>query len=180
MLSIDTSVLVVVDVQVKLTAVMHEKDRLLANLQKLLSGIRVLDVPMVVTEQYPDGLGPTVPELAPLLTDCETISKKSFSCWGDESFRNTLERLGRNQILLCGIESHVCVYQTVMELMKQGYEVSLVADAVSSRSAMFVGIAVERMRDAGCSIVNTEMVLFELLKTSESDRFKEISKIVKL
>lgn len=180
MLSIDTSVLVVVDVQVKLMAVMHEKDKLLANLQKLLSGIRVLDVPMVVTEQYPDGLGPTVPELASLLTDCETISKKSFSCWGDESFRNTLERLGRNQILLCGIESHVCVYQTVMELMNQGYEVSLVADAVSSRSAMFVGIAVERMRDAGCSIVNTEMVLFELLKTSESDRFKEISKIVKL
>ncbi|TFH17176.1 MAG: hydrolase [Lentisphaerales bacterium] len=179
MLSIESSVLVVVDVQVKLAAVMHQKDKLLANLTKLLSGMRVLEVPIVVTEQYPQGLGPTVPELTPLLTDCRTLSKKSFSCWGDDSFRSVLEEMGRKQIMMCGIESHVCVYQTVMDLMHHGFEVSLVADATSSRSAMFVGIAVERMRDAGCSIVNTEMVLFELLKTSDSDRFKEISKIVK-
>ena len=179
MLDRNETVLVVIDVQEKLMRVMHERDELVSNLQKLVQGIRALDVPILWLEQNPDGLGPTVPEVQQHLSDLRPIAKLSFSCWGTAAFREALEATGRRQALLCGIESHVCVYQTTMDLLAHGYEVEVVADAVSSRSARNKEIALAKMRSAGAGVGCTEMALFELLQVAEGPAFKAILKIVK-
>ena len=179
MLSKDNTVLVVIDIQEKLTRFMHERDELVANLQKLIQGIRALEVPILWLEQNPDGLGPTIPELSEHLADLEPITKLSFSCYGTEAFKQALEATGRKQVVLCGIESHVCVYQTAMDLLDAGYEVEVIADAVSSRCAANREIALAKVRAAGAGVGCTEMVLFELLQAAEGPAFKAILKIVK-
>jgi nicotinamidase-related amidase len=135
MLTLDNTVLVVIDVQDKLARVMYEKEVLFENLQKLVKGVQVLGIPIILTEQNPKGLGPTIPEVAHLLSGIQPIPKLSFSCCGDERFLRELEILNRKQVLIAGIEAHVCVYQTVMALLSLGYEVQVVADSVSSRTA---------------------------------------------
>jgi len=179
MLSKQNSVLVVIDVQEKLTRFMHERDELVANLEKLIQGLRALEVPIVWVEQNPDGLGPTIPELSEHLADLEPVTKLSFSCCGTEAFQQALEATGRKQAILCGIESHVCVYQTTMDLLDAGYEVEVIADAVSSRCATNKEIALAKIRAAGAGVGCTEMVLFELLQAAEGPAFKAILKIVK-
>lgn len=179
MLSDKNTALVVIDVQEKLSRVMYQKERLFENLRKLISGIKVLGIPVLLTEQNPEGLGRTIPEMAELLADVPPLPKFCFSCWGDERFTHRVEGLGHRSILLCGIETHVCVYQTAMDLLGAGYEVQVVADAVSSRTAANYTIGLERMKDEGVVITSTEMVLFELLKVARGLKFKEILKIVK-
>jgi len=179
MLSIDTTLLLVIDVQERLFRVMHEKEKLLENLQKLIRGARAMGVPIMVTEQYPAGLGFTIPEIAQLIPDVTPITKFSFSCCGEEAFTPQMKALNRKQVLLTGIETHVCVYQTAVDLAGAGYEVQVVADCVSSRTAFNRDIGLNRMCASGASITSVEIALFELLKVAKGDKFKEISKIVK-
>ena len=134
---------------------------------------------MIVTEQYPRGLGNTIPEVAGLLSGAGITEKMCFSCYGDENFQIKLKSRGRKQVLVTGIEAHVCVYQTVADLIKEGYEVEVVADCVSSRTRENKEMALEKMKALGAGITSVEIILFELLKTADSEHFKEISQIVK-
>jgi nicotinamidase-related amidase len=179
MLQLDSTVLVVIDVQDKLFRVMPEREALAASLRKLVRGAQVLDVPVILTEQNPKGLGPTIAELADLVPGIQPIPKFSFSCCGEERFRRELEALGRRQVLLAGIELHICVYQTALDLLASGYEVQVVADCVTTRLLENREIGLTKLRDSGAGLTTAEMALFELLKTAEGDVFKEISRIVK-
>lgn len=179
MLSLKDTVVVIIDVQEKLLHAMHKKEELLENFQKLVKGAQVLGVPMLWTEQYPEGLGPTVPEIAEHLKDIQPITKRSFSCCANHQFVQSVENLRRKQIVIAGIETHVCVYQTTMDLLRLGYEVQVVADAVSSRTIENKQIGLQRMSNAGVILTSTEMILFELLRVAEGPKFKEILKIVK-
>lgn len=179
MLTQENAALIVVDVQGKLAHLMYEKERLFENLRKLIRGVRVLQIPIIVTEQLPEKLGSTIPEIAELVPDVEPIRKSTFSCCGSDSFMHALRSLKRRQILLAGIEAHVCVYQTALDLLNIGHVVHLVADAVSSRTAMNRRIGIQRITREGAKLTSTEMALFELLRVAEGDKFKQILQIVK-
>ncbi|HUT61259.1 MAG TPA: hydrolase [Phycisphaerae bacterium] len=178
MLEKTNTAFVLVDVQDKLLPVMHQRDALVASLAKLIDGMKALGVPIAWTEQYPQGLGPTVPEIAERLSG-EPITKTAFSCWGEPRFAEALSELGRKQIVLAGIEAHVCVHQTAMDLLAAGYEVQVVADAVSSRTEANRLAALGKLAAAGVAVTTVEMVLFELLKVAEGPAFKAILRIVK-
>jgi nicotinamidase-related amidase len=179
MLDIQDCCLVVIDVQGKLAHLMADKESLFKNIRILIQAAKILEIPILWCQQVPEALGPTVPQIAELLADQEPINKASFSCWGQEEFTEILNSLEREQLLLCGIETHVCVYQTAMDLMEEGLDVTVVADAVSSRTEQNKQLALTRLSDEGAGIGTTEMVLFELLKTSEHPQFREIAKLVK-
>ena len=179
MLEIPNCGLIVVDVQGKLAQLMVDKDALFKNTTILIQAAKVLDIPILWCQQVPDALGPTVPEIAELLTGHEPIDKASFSCCGEEKFNAELDKLGRKQILLCGIETHVCIYQTAMDLMARGFDVTVVADAVSSRTEQNKQIALTRLGAEAAHVSSTEMALFELLKTAQHPQFKPIARLVK-
>ncbi|MFH0725430.1 MAG: hydrolase [Pseudomonadota bacterium] len=179
MLTPDKTGLVVIDVQGKLAQVMHNREFLFENLKKLIKGVRVLKIPILWLEQNPAGLGPTLPEIAGLMPDITPISKMSFSACGNPAFMQSLEAADRAQLLLVGIEAHICVYQTAIDLLKRSYEVQVVADAVSSRTVENREVALMKMRDSGVGLTSVEMALFELLGVAEGRQFKEIAKIVK-
>jgi nicotinamidase-related amidase len=178
-LTTDNTVLVIIDIQDRMFRVMQEKERLLQNLQKLIKGVQVLEVPVILTEQYPQGLGPTLPELTRLLPDIKPVAKLHFSCWGEERFRQVFELWHRPQVLIAGIEAHVCVYQTAMDLLNLGYGIHVVADCISSRALENKELCMTEMSRAGIHLTTTEMALFELLKVARGDKFKQISNIVK-
>jgi len=177
-LNVDSTALIVIDIQDALTRVMHEKDRLVDAARHLIQGANALALPIIVTEQYPKGLGHTIPEVARLM-ESEPVEKTAFSCCGEKAFVRAIEALGRKQILLCGIETHVCVYQTARDLVERGYEVEVVADAVSSRTIGNKLIGLDRIKESGAKLTTVEMALFELLKVAGGDAFKQIVKIVK-
>ena len=179
MLEIQNSCLVVVDVQGKLAQLMHDKDVLFKNIQILIRAAHILDIPILWCQQCPNALGPTIPEIAQLLTDHEPINKAAFSCCGAEEFNSRLNDSKRNQILLCGIETHVCIYQTAIDLLRKGFEVNVITDAVSSRALENKQVALQRMAAENANLYCTEMALFELLRTAEHPRFKEIAKLIK-
>lgn len=178
MLALENTALVVVDVQGKLARIVQDPQALVENVGTLVRGMTVLEVPILWTEQYPQGLGPTVDELARILPG-EPFAKRSFSCWGEPAFARALDQLGRNQVLLAGIETHVCVYQTAVDLLAAGYRVHVVSDAVSSRSPSNKAIGLQKIQDAGGELTSVEIALFELLKVAEGPRFKAIIEIVK-
>ena len=173
------TVLVAIDFQERLFPVMHDKEKLLRNVVKLIKGARVLEIPIILTEQYPKGLGPTIPEIKELLSDVKPIEKVCFSCCDNEAFGHSLDSLKRKQVLITGIEAHICVYQTAMALARAGYEVQVVSDCVSSREIENKTVALFKMGAAGISPTSAEMALFELLKMAGGDKFKQISNIVK-
>lgn len=179
MLAVDDTALVVTDFQEKLARAMHDKEALVENAVKMIKGAKVLGLPILWTEQNPDGLGPTIPEVAELLTDFQPITKLSFSCCGEESFMEELERRDQDQILIMGIEAHVCVYQTVMDIIDLGREVEVIADGVSSRTKENKRVGLGRCEEYGASITSVETALFELLKVAQGDQFREIIKIVR-
>ena len=179
MLEIKKSSLVVVDVQGKLANLMDNKEPLFANVEILIKAAKALEIPILWCQQNPKGLGPTLPQIAELLADSEPIDKFSFSCCGDENFTEQLKNSRRKQIILCGIETHVCIYQTAMDLLDRDYEVNLVADAVSSRSAENKHIALQRLSADGAYLSSTEMTIFELLKTAKHPKFKELAKLIR-
>jgi len=180
MLTIDNTLLVVIDVQGKLAEIMHDKENLFANLERIIKGVQVLNIPIIWTEQVPEKLGPTLPQFSELLAaSTKPIPKSSFSCCGVAPFTDALKSSGRQQILMAGIETHVCVYQTTLDLLADGYEVQIVTDAVSSRTPENRHIGLTRMKDAGAVLTGTEMALFELLRVAGGPQFKQIAKIVK-
>lgn len=179
MLTSNNAVLVIVDVQGKLATLMKDKDILFGNLVRMTKGAKVLDIPIIWNEQVPEKLGETIAPLKEVLTDNAPLPKNSFSCCGNPAFMDKLKETGRKQVLLVGIETHICVYLTAIDLIKAGYEVQLVVDAVSSRYKVNRSIGIERMKDAGAILTTTEMSLFEMLGKAGGDQFKQIAKIVK-
>jgi nicotinamidase-related amidase len=176
---IENCSLVIVDVQGKLAQLMYDKENLFKNISILIRAAKLLEIPILWCQQCPDALGPTVPELAELLADNQPINKSSFSCCGDEKFNTRLEELGCQEVILCGIETHVCIYQTAADLLENGYDVEVVSDAVSSRTEQNKQIALNRLLDEGAIISSTEMLLFELLKTADHPQFRQIVKLIK-
>jgi nicotinamidase-related amidase len=175
----DNTVVVVVDVQEKLAGVMSERERLVDSLDRLVRGVRVLGLPVIWLEQNPARLGPTVPEVAAGLQGLVPIAKMSFSCCDSGEFSRALEASGRRQVLIAGIEAHICIAMTTLDLLARGYEVHVVSDAVSSRTEANRVLALARMRGAGAVVTGVEMALYELLRVAEGDKFKAILKIVK-
>jgi nicotinamidase-related amidase len=171
--------LVVVDVQEKLMAVMPRRAELLAAIQKLLGAARVLKIPSLVTAQYVKGLGPVCPEVLEAALGITPIEKLAFSCCGSEEFVRALKNLGRQRIIVCGIEAHVCVQQTAIDLMKD-YFVYVATDAICSRHRHDHKVAVERLRDCGAVITTVESAVFELLRDAGTAQFKQILPLFKV
>lgn len=175
----DDALLAVVDIQERLATVMAERERVVANTHRLISAVRLLGVPVFVTEQYPKGLGPTVPEIREALSPYAPIEKISFGCCGEPAFTDALEATGRRQVILCGMETHVCVLQTCIGLLRDGYSVHFVQDAACSRNPGNHRIGTEFMRDAGAVVTGTETALFQLLERAGTAEFREISRLIK-
>jgi nicotinamidase-related amidase len=179
MLEVNNSVFIIIDVQEKLARVMYEKENLIRNIEKLGKGMGILGVPVILTEQYPQGLGSTVPEVFDAVKPERTISKTCFSCCGHDGFMALLGKMERTQIIIAGIEAHICVYQTVKDIVSSGYEVHVASDAVSSRTLENKTIGLHLMANAGALTSSVETVLFELLKVAEGDKFRAISRLMK-
>jgi len=173
--------LLVVDIQEKLLPPIFHKEQLVRNSKLLIRAADALKIPALVSTQYARGLGKTVPEVASLLPETEAIDKDQFSCFGSEVFCTLLKRLpgNRNTLLLCGMESHICVTQTALAALREGYLVHVASDAVSSRTEWNWKIGLERMRGAGAVISSTEMMIYELMRSSSSPAFKAILRHVK-
>jgi len=171
--------LVVVDIQEKFVPVIHELPRVIQNTLRLINGAAILRVPIFATEQYRKGLGATVPEIASAIPEFAPMEKNSFSCCGAPGFIEALRDKVVQDVILCGIEAHVCVTQTCLGLLDAGFRPFVVADAISSRTPENHRLGVERMRDAGAIIVSTEMILFELLERAGTDEFKKMLTLVK-
>jgi nicotinamidase-related amidase len=168
--------LLVIDIQEKLLPPIFQKEQLVRNAKLLIRAAEVLKIPAVATTQYSKGLGPTVAEIASLLPETDAIDKDRFSCFGSDMFCSLLKRLpgNRNTLLLCGMESHICVMQTALAALREGYIVHIASDAVSSRTEWNWRIGLERMRAAGAVISSTEMMIYELMRSSSSPAFKEM------
>lgn len=180
MLVKENCALLVIDVQGKLAQMMYQKEQLFNNLQILIQGAKILNLPIIWIEQYPKGLGPTIPEVANLLSDSlAPVSKITFNACLTEEFMQKLKEVNRTQLLVCGIETHICVYQTTVSLLEKGYQVHVVADCVSSRTAENREIGLQKMAAKGAELTSVEMALYELLQVAEGPEFKEILQLVK-
>jgi len=168
-----------IDVQEKLFPHMAEKENLQKMTQVLLQGLQMLGVPVVVTQQYTKGLGATIPELAGILGSFTFLEKRSFSCCDAPDIFKTLQQHERPNIIVFGIETHVCILQTTIDLIRTGFTPVVVADCTSSRKPFDREIALRRMVSEGAIITTTESLLFELTRTSESEVFRKISALVK-
>ncbi|MGY6630963.1 MAG: hydrolase [Wenzhouxiangella sp.] len=175
----DDALLLVVDVQGKLARLMHDSEAMIRQQQILIEGCRILGLPVIWAEQLPDKLGSTVPELGEKLDGLAPCAKSSFGCWGDKGLETAIRRSNRRQILLCGIETHVCVWQTAAALRREDYSVHLICDAVSSRSPANREIGIQRMAAAGVHLSNVEMALFELMMDARHPRFREVTRLLK-
>lgn len=175
-LEADQCALFVVDIQEKLLPPIWRKEQLLKNSQLLIRLAGILKMPALVSTQYAKGLGETVPEVASLLPDVAAIDKTMFSCFGSDVFCSMLKRLPgqRTTILLCGMETHICVMQTALAALREGYVVHVASDAVSSRAEWNWQIGLDRMRAAGAILSSTEMIVYELLRSSGSPAFREM------
>ena len=179
MLKLENTALVIIDLQGKLWNVMYAKEALLENILKLIKSFRILGVPMILTEQNPKGLGSTLDEIVQILPEIKPITKFTFGCCQNGEFMQAISDLKRKQILICGIEAHICVYQTSLELLSKGYEVQVVADAVASRVTKNMDIALSRVQSEGVKLTVSEMAQYELLQTAENPKFKDLLKVVK-
>jgi nicotinamidase-related amidase len=179
MLTSENSLLLIVDVQEKLARTMYAKDALFKAVTNAIRGVRVLGINILLTEQNPNGLGSTIPEISELFTAIKPISKFSFSCCDNTEFKHELNALKPQNIFIAGIEAHICVYQTARDLIKLGYDVQIISDAVSSRTVENKQIGLQKSKDVGAGITSVETVLFELLKDAQKEEFKEILNIVK-
>ena len=169
---------VFIDFQEKLVPAMNHKEELVDKTCRLAKGLKVLDIPHIVTQQYTKGIGETIPEVAEAIGEFEPIDKTTFSCMSHVDFINQLEIAAKKNVIVCGIEAHICVQQTV-EQLEEGYNVYVAADCISSRSQNDFLWATERMEKAGAVLTTYESILYELLKDSKAEGFREISKIVK-
>lgn len=175
----DETVLLVVDVQGKLAEIVYESEKLLRNIETLIKGAHLLDLPIIWVEQYPKGLGSTQESLKKHLQDEPYFEKISFSAYRNEQFKSHIDLLNRKNVLLTGIESHVCVYQTGKDLLRADYSVQIVEDAMSSRTKENKEIGIKKLNQLGATSTSVEMALFELMETAEIDSFREISRLIK-
>ena len=177
----DRCALIVIDVQEKLLPPILEKERLVRNAQLLIRLAGILKMPTLMSTQYSKGLGNTIPEIASMLPDVEPLEKTAFSCFGSDVFCSALKRVpgNRNTVLLCGMETHICVAQTALAALREGYLVHVAADAVSSRTELNWKIGLDRMRAAGAVISSTEMMIYEALRSSGTSEFKNMLKHLK-
>jgi nicotinamidase-related amidase len=173
------AVLVIVDVQERLAAVMTQREKVVSNCLRLIEGADLLGLPLILTEQYPKGLGPTAPEIREKMARYEPVEKMTFDCCREASFHEKLSETGRKKIVLAGMETHVCVLQTALGLMKDSYSVHVVEDAVCSRAKENFRVGLEFMKDAGAVISCTETVLFQLVERAGTAEFKVISSMIK-
>jgi nicotinamidase-related amidase len=175
----DNTGLLVIDLQQPLLEVMWNQQELIANVRRLAEGARILGVPVLVTEQNPEKLGPTAPGVAEAVEGLSTLPKMAFSCCREERFMAALRALSRDAWLLCGVEAHVCVSQTAVDLLEHGYTVHVAADAVGSRVQANWEAGLERARRAGAIITTTEMALFELLERAGTDQFRAVQRLIR-
>ena len=179
MLSVINTLLLVVDIQERLMPYINNNDEIAKKCELFIKGCRLLDVPTLTMQQYTKGLGETVPVVKNALGDFEPVEKISFSCCGDAGFIRKLEKSGKKDILVIGIEAHICVQQTVLDLLEKGYNVYVIVDCIGSRFEKDRCYAERRMEKAGAVLTTAESVLFELLKSADHPKRKEISNLVK-
>ncbi len=174
------AVLVVVDVQEKFMKAIPGAEKLIDNIVFLVKAAKLLGIPVLVTEQYPEGLGRTVEKIRGALSDMyRPLEKRSFSILGEKRVEEEIERLGRKTLILAGIETHICLLQTSLDAVAKGYRVYLVTDAVASRNMLDHETALRRMEKHGVELVTSEMIVYEIMRTAEHPAFKEILKLVK-
>ena len=175
----DRSAALIIDIQERLYPFIFENEKLTKNLSKLIEGLKIIGIPIFITEQYVKGLGPTIEPVATLLGNHRRIEKMSFSCCDEPRVMEGMAVTGKENIIIAGIESHVCVLQTVIDLKRNGYHPVVVEDCVSSRFENDKRIAIERMSQEGAIITTCESILFELLRYSGTEQFRGISRLVK-
>jgi len=175
----DQTAAVMIDIQERLYPVMHNKEALLDRLVMLVKGLKLMNIPVVAAQQYTKGLGETVEPLKSLFSDFKIVEKICFSCCDEPKLMDEITALGKKFIIIAGIEAHVCVLQTVSDLLEKGYTPVVIADCISSRNPYDKEIAIERMRSEGAVITTSESVLFELCRTSGAEEFRSLSKLVK-
>ena len=175
----EDTTLVVIDFQEKLMPVISGNEQLEDKSVRLIKGMKVLGAPIIVTQQYTKGLGGTIASVSEALGDFQHVEKNTFGCMENEEFVARIKESGKKDIVVCGIEAHICVQQTVLQLLDAGYNVYLAADCVSSRNENDKIWALARMREAGAVITTYEAVLYEMLRNSKAEGFKDISAIVK-
>lgn len=179
MLKRENALLLVIDIQEKLFPHIRRHDELAEAVGRMIRGCGVLGVPVLVTEQYPEGLGKTIASVAGEAGEETPLTKMTFSCCGEESITSAIAGTGRKDVILCGIETHVCVYQTARDLVEEGYRVHLLTDGVSSRRKNDRKTAIARIGSMGVLLCTVEMALFEMLHLSGTDEFRKIIRIVK-
>ena len=175
----ENTVALVVDIQEKLFPHIHDNEQLKKNMEILVDGLKALEVPMMVTEQYKKGLGATIQGLSEKVATCPTFEKMAFSCLDDEAFTQKFENEGYKTAILFGVEAHICLLQTALDLKAEGYVPIVVEDCVGSRNPENKRIAISRMFQQGIIVTSYESLLFELCRFAGSDTFKTISKLVK-
>lgn len=169
----------VIDIQERLYPYIHGHEQLTKNVGILIAGLKTIGIPLIVTEQYTKGLGTTIEPVQMVLGDYDPLEKMAFSCCDDTGFSGALEKVDRRFIIITGIEAHVCVLQTTIDLLDRNYTPVVVEDCISSRNLNDKNVAVQRMRREGAVITTYESVLFELLRYSGTDEFKAVSRLVK-
>lgn len=179
MFNIDQSVMILIDVQGQLAQLMHDKVQLFKSLEVMIQGMKTLGVPIIWMEQLPGNLGPTTAAVARHLQGEAPIEKFSFSCCDEPKFMERFNSLGRNQVFLTGIETHICVFQTGAHLMEKGCQIQVVGDCVSSRTKENKKIGIKRLVQCGAQVTSCEMVFFELMRHAKADGFREIIKLIK-
>lgn len=179
MINKDEACLVIVDVQGKLAEMVYDSERLLANIERLVQAVTIFNVPILWLEQYPKGLGKTSEQIAQHLTHQQPIEKIEFNACLNAQFTNALQQTARKQMIVCGIESHICVYQTAASLQQLGYEVEVVVDAVSSRTEANKMIGIDKMKAKGIAPTATESVIYELMARAGTPEFKQILPLIK-
>lgn len=179
LLTRENTALIIIDVQEKLLAVMQDKEKIVENILKLIDFAKIIDLPIVLTEQYPKGLGSTIKQIKDKIPEIVPIEKTVFNCFAAEGFKEKLETNNISTIIITGIESHVCVSQTALDALDHNMQVCVISDATSSRTLENHRIGLERMRDNGIIIASTEMLIFELLKDAKTKEFKEAQPLLK-
>lgn len=177
-LSKEDTAIMIIDIQERLAPVMKYKDKVVNNTKILIQASKEMDIPIIYTEQYPKGLGHTIEELEELLENAKRFEKTSFSAINEE-VKEALVELGKKKVIIVGMETHVCVYQTVRDLLSNGYEVFVVSDGVASRAKNNYLNGLDLMKNMGAVIINTESIVFDLLKEAGTPEFKIMSKLIK-
>lgn len=179
MLTPETTLLVVIDVQGNLARVVAESEAVIKAVQQLVQGAGLLEIPVLLTAQVPEKIGHTIPEVAGLLPDQNDLPRVHFSIWQDTAMQQAIRNSGRRQVLLCGFEAHICLYQSSLDLLAEGFEVYMATDATSSRNPYNKAIALQELTSQGVHLTTVEMALFSLLRSAEHPAFKSVSRLIK-